>query len=34
MLHLCGYDHMEPEEAEVMEAKQEQVLASLGITRD
>ena len=34
MLHLCGYDHMEPKEAEVMEAKQEQVLASLGITRD
>lgn len=34
MLHLCGYDHMEAEEAETMEAKQEQVLASLGITRD
>lgn len=34
MLHLCGYDHMEAEEAEIMEAKQEQVLASLGITRD
>lgn len=34
MLHLCGYDHMEEGEAKVMEAKQEQVLASLGITRD
>lgn len=34
MLHLCGYDHMEPEEAAVMESKQEAVLAGLGITRD
>ena len=34
MLHLFGYDHMEEDEAKVMEAKQEQVLASLGITRD
>lgn len=34
MLHLCGYDHMEPEEAVVMEQKQEQVLSSLGITRE
>ena len=34
MLHLCGYDHMEPEEAAVMEAKQNQVLEKLGITRD
>ncbi len=34
MLHLCGYDHMEEQEAAVMEAKQEAVLAQLGITRD
>ena len=34
MLHLCGYDHMEQAEAEVMERKQEDVLAGLGITRD
>ncbi len=34
MLHLCGYDHMEPEEAAVMEQKQEQILTSLGITRE
>lgn len=33
MLHLCGYDHMEPEEAEVMEQKQEELLTGLGITR-
>lgn len=34
MLHLCGYDHMEEDEAAVMEAKQHQVLEKLGITRD
>lgn len=34
MLHLCGYDHMEPEEAVVMEAKQKQALEALGITRE
>ena len=33
MLHLCGYDHMEPDEAAVMEAKQEAILTKLGITR-
>lgn len=34
MLHLCGYDHMEEEEAKIMEEKQEAVLTALGITRD
>lgn len=34
MLHLCGYDHMEEEERIVMEKKQEEVLQSLGITRE
>lgn len=34
MLHLSGYDHMTPEEAKVMEAKQEAVLQKLNITRD
>lgn len=34
MLHLCGYDHMEETEAQVMEKKQEELLAGLGITRD
>ncbi len=34
MLHLSGYDHMEPEEARDMEQRQEEVLQSLNITRD
>lgn len=34
MLHLSGYDHMEPEEAKVMEEKQEMVLQKLNINRD
>ena len=33
MLHLLGYDHMTPEEAAVMEAKQAKALDELGITR-
>lgn len=33
MFHLCGYDHMEEEEARVMEEKQERLLTKLGITR-
>ena len=34
MFHLCGYDHMVPEEAAVMEEKQEEILRRLGITRE
>lgn len=34
MLHLCGYDHMTEEDAEVMFARQEEILQELGITRD
>lgn len=33
MLHLFGYDHMEADEAAVMEKKQEEILQRLGITR-
>jgi probable rRNA maturation factor len=33
MLHLLGYDHMEAEAAQLMEEKQERVLAQLGIVR-
>ncbi len=33
MLHLLGYDHMEPGDAAVMERKQEEILDRLGITR-
>lgn len=33
MLHLCGYDHEKPAEAEVMERKQNDILNGLGITR-
>ncbi|MBR6365005.1 MAG: rRNA maturation RNase YbeY [Lachnospiraceae bacterium] len=34
MLHLMGYDHMEEEERRVMEERQEEILANIGITRD
>lgn len=33
MMHLFGYDHMEDTEAKIMEAKQEDVLRALGISR-
>ena len=33
MFHLCGYDHMNDEEAAVMENKQETVLQKLGFVR-
>jgi probable rRNA maturation factor len=33
MLHLMGYDHMEEEEAKVMEAKQKEILEILSIGR-
>lgn len=34
MLHLIGYDHMEEKEAAVMEKKQDEILNSIGITRN
>lgn len=34
MLHLMGYDHMEEDEREIMEKRQEEILQNLGITRD
>lgn len=33
MLHLFGYDHMEPKEAVVMEQKQRDILEHMGILR-
>lgn len=33
MLHLCGYDHMEDAEREVMEQKQSEILAEKGYCR-
>ena len=33
VLHLTGYDHMVPEEAEWMEQRQRQILEQLHITR-
>lgn len=34
MLHLCGYDHIEPKDAAVMESKQTLVMKTLEIVRD
>ncbi len=34
MLHLMGYDHMDADEAGVMEEKQEEILQRLNITRE
>ncbi|MBP5599384.1 MAG: rRNA maturation RNase YbeY [Lachnospiraceae bacterium] len=34
LLHLLGYDHESDDEREVMEAKQEEILKRLNITRD
>ena len=34
MLHLLGYDHMDEEDAAIMEPKQEAILNSLNITRE
>lgn len=33
VLHLLGYDHIEPDQARIMEEKQENILNSLGIYR-
>lgn len=34
LLHLLGYDHMEPEEEKIMFSKQEDILNEYGIRRD
>lgn len=34
MLHLFGYDHIDDEDREIMETKQEEILKSLGIERE
>lgn len=33
MLHLCGYDHMEEEEREIMEARQRTILDRIKLSR-
>ena len=33
MLHLLGYDHMEPDEKAVMRKKEESVMSQIGLTR-
>ena len=32
-LHLCGYDHMTPEDEKIMFEKQDEILNKAGITR-
>ncbi len=34
LLHICGYDHIEKQDAEIMERKQEEILNSLNILRE
>lgn len=34
MLHLCGYDHMIPEDANLMEERQKMIMDSVNIKRD
>lgn len=34
LLHLLGYDHMQPDEAQVMRGREEALLGALGITRE
>lgn len=34
ILHLLGYDHQDPEGEAIMTRRQEEVLSSLGLTRD
>ena len=33
MLHLTGYDHIDPRDAELMETEQKKIMEELGITR-
>jgi probable rRNA maturation factor len=33
LLHLLGYDHEQPEQAQVMRSREEALLGALGITR-
>ena len=34
MLHLFGYDHIDPKDAAIMEPKQKQILEEMHIVRD
>jgi probable rRNA maturation factor len=34
MLHLFGYDHIEAEDAAIMEPKQEEILNAMHLTRE